>query len=69
MYFVGGLGFFGFLWYLIVLIQSLLAYGTAYRLAKQNGDNGVSLWGWLILMQLAAIIPGLGFYFWKKYQD
>jgi len=46
-----------------------MAYGTAYKLAKNGGDNGVALWGWLLLMQLASVIPGLGIYLWKKYRD
>lgn len=54
------------LWLIIYAIQSFLAVGTAYRKAKANGDNGVSLYGWLIVFNLAAIIPYLGYHLWKK---
>jgi len=57
------------LWYVCVFVQSLLGLGTAYRLTKNGGDNGVALWGWLFLMNLVALIPGLGFYLWHKYRD
>ena len=36
------------LWQIIAVVQGLMAYGTAYRKAKANGDNGVSLWGCLL---------------------
>lgn len=54
------------IWYLIAIVQVVLGYGTAYRAAKENGDNGVSLFGWLIVYGLAALIPGLGIYLWLK---
>jgi len=57
------------LWQITILIQVIFSYGTAYRLAKTGGDNGVSLFGWLWLMQLASLIPGLGIYLWFKYRD
>ena len=57
------------LWQLIVIVQSFFAYGTAYRLTKNGGDNGVSLFGWFILLELASLIPGLGIYLWYKYRD
>jgi len=47
----------------------VLRVRTAYRLTKNGSDNGVALFGWLIAMQLAALIPGLGFLLWKKYRD
>jgi hypothetical protein len=53
-------------WYIVYLIQMFLGYGTAYRYTKRNGDNGVSLFGWMIVFGLVAAIPVLGFYFWKK---
>jgi len=56
-------------WYAFTIVQSFLAYGTAYRTAKANGDNGVSLFGWLIVFNLAALVPGLGIYFWKKSKE
>jgi len=46
-----------------------MGFGTAYRLTKNGGDNGVALWGWLFLMSLVALIPGLGIYLWTKYLD
>ena len=62
-------GFLAFLWYLVTLVQLFMGYGTAYRYTKVNGDNGVSLFGWLIVMQLAAIIPGLGIWLWFRSAD
>lgn len=56
-------------WYIIMIVQSFLAYGTAYRLTKMNGDNGVSLFGWFFLMGLASMVPGLGIYLWYKYKE
>ena len=56
------------LWYISYIVQVILSYGTAYRLAKTGGDNGVSLYGWLFVMNLASIIPGLGIYQWHKYR-
>ena len=60
---------FVLVWYIIEIVQLFLANGTAYRFAKKGGDNGVSLFGWLIVFRLAALIPGLGFYFWYKYRE
>ena len=57
------------LWYVCTFVQSLLGIGTAYRLTKGGGDNGVSLWGWLLLMNLAALVPGLGFALWNANRD
>jgi hypothetical protein len=57
------------LWEIITAIQTFFAYGTVYRLTKNGGDNGVSLFGWLFVMSLASIIPGLGLYLWYKYKD
>ena len=56
-------------WYVIWLVQAFFGYGTAYRKTKANGDNGVSLFGWLIVYSLAALVPGLGFYLWNKSKD
>lgn len=56
-----------FVWEVIYVIQAILGYGTAYRKTKANGDNGVSLFGWMIVYcSLAALVPGLGIYLWKK---
>ena len=57
------------IWYIVTGIQSILSYGTAYRLTKRGGDNGVALFGWFIVMYLASTIPGLGIYLWYKYRD
>ncbi|MCL2528242.1 MAG: hypothetical protein FWE42_07470 [Defluviitaleaceae bacterium] len=56
-------------WYIITAVQAFLGYGTAYRLTRDGGDNGIALWGWLLLTSIAALIPGLGFYMWVKNQD
>ncbi|MCL2366562.1 MAG: hypothetical protein FWC75_05875 [Oscillospiraceae bacterium] len=58
-----------YLWLILVAIQGLLSYGTAYRLTKNGGDNGVSLYGWLFVLGLAALVPGLGIYLWRRYRD
>ena len=55
-----------FIWYVIVIVQGIMGYGTAYRKTKANGDSGVSLFGWMIVYSLAAIIPVLGYILWKK---
>ena len=63
------MGFLMVLWQIIVTVQSFFAYGTAYRLTRDGGDNGVSLFGWLFLIGLASLIPGVGVYLWYKYRD
>ena len=50
------------LWQITVVIQGFFDYGTAYRLTKNGGDNGVALFGWMIVLGLASVIPGLGIY-------
>lgn len=57
------------LWRIVVIIQEFLAFGTAYRLTKSGGDNGVALWGWFFILSLASIVPGLGIYLWYKYKE
>ncbi len=57
------------IWYIITFIQVFLAYGTAYRKTKAGGDNGVALFGWLIVYVWAAMVPGLGYYLWKKSKE
>ena len=54
------------IWEAIWAVQAFLAYGTAYRKTKAKGDNGVSLFGWMLLYDLAALVPGLGFYLWHR---
>ena len=56
-------------WLIIWIIQLYLGLGTAYRHTKRGGDNGFALFGWLFLFELAALVPGLGWYFWKKSFD
>ena len=57
------------LWKIISVVQSFLSYGTVYRLTKNGGDNGVSLFGWFFVLNLASMVPGLGIYLWFKYKD
>lgn len=57
------------LWQIIAFVQELLSFGTAYRLTKRGGDNGVALWGWFFALSFASLIPGLGIYLWYKYKD
>lgn len=59
---LGALG----VWYCLFVVQSLLAYGTAYRKAKSRGDNGVSLFGWMLAYNIAALVPFLGVFLWGK---
>jgi len=58
-----------FLWYAIYLVQVIFSYGTAYRYTKNGSDNGVALWGWMLLCSLASAIPGLGLYLWYKSRE
>jgi hypothetical protein len=46
-----------------------MSYGTAYRLAKKGGDNGLSFLGWLWIIQLATVVPGLGIYLYIKNKE
>jgi len=61
--------FFLYLWWILGVVQVFMNYGTAYRLAKKGGDNGVALFGWFLALGFAAIIPGLCIYLWWKYRD
>ncbi|MCL2407891.1 MAG: hypothetical protein FWC95_08180 [Defluviitaleaceae bacterium] len=58
-----------FIYSIISMIQAFLGFGTAYRLTKNGGDNGVSLFGWMFLMQLVSVIPGLGIYIYIRCKD
>lgn len=60
---------FLWVWYILSVVQMFFGYGTAYRLTKRGGDNGVALFGWVFVMGLAAMVPGLGIYLWYKYRD
>jgi hypothetical protein len=57
------------LWLIQMSIQMFLSYGTAYRLTKRGGDNGIALYGWILLLGLASMVPGLGVYLWLKNRD
>ena len=54
----------------IYLVQMFFGYGTAFRLTLVGKrDNGIALCGWLILMDLAAFVPGLGLYLWFRHKN
>jgi len=57
------------LWQIITFVQVFFGYGTAYRLTRDGGNNGVALFGWMLLMSFVSIIPGLGIYMWFRYKD
>ncbi|MDR0500425.1 MAG: hypothetical protein LBG97_04165 [Coriobacteriales bacterium] len=59
-------GIISFLYMVLFYVQVFLGYGTAYRYTKRGGDNGIALFGWLIVFCLAACVPGLGIYLWSK---
>lgn len=61
--------FFQILLGIIAAAQAFMAYGTAYRLTKRGGDNGIALFGWWFVIGLASAVPGLGIYLWYKYKD
>ncbi|BDH63982.1 hypothetical protein [Enterococcus faecalis] len=56
-------------WFVCYMIQSCLVFGVAYRKTKANGDNGMSLFGWLTFYQFAALIPYVGIYLWKRSKE
>jgi hypothetical protein len=56
-------------WLILTAVQGFLSYGTAYRLTKRGGDNGVALYGWMVLLGLASMVPGLGISLWFNYRD
>ena len=66
---MGGFSIILFAWYVLYIVQAFLGFGTAYRYTKANGDNGVSLYGWLLLFMLAGAVPGLGIYLWRKSKE
>ena len=57
------------LWSICVFIQQFLAYGTAFRLTRDGGGDGISLFGWMLVLGLASLVPGLGVYIWLKNRD
>ena len=54
-------------WAIIYVLQSFLAFGTAYRCTKYGSDNGVGLFIYLIGFGFAALIPGLGLHYYIKH--
>ncbi|MCL2574951.1 MAG: hypothetical protein FWE33_00825 [Defluviitaleaceae bacterium] len=56
-------------WWLVTIVQTFLNYGTAYRLTRDNGNNGASLFAWMLLLSFAALIPGLCIFLWWKFRD
>ncbi|MCL2670472.1 MAG: hypothetical protein FWF10_00345 [Clostridiales bacterium] len=55
-----------FAYAIVVFLQTFMAYGSAYRMTKREGDSGVALFLWLFVFNLAATIPGLGIILWKR---
>ncbi|MCL2361739.1 MAG: hypothetical protein FWC73_08010 [Defluviitaleaceae bacterium] len=55
-------------WIIITVVQFLLGHWPAFRLLRQQDNNGLSLFGWLIAMCVAAFVPGLGFFLWHRYR-
>ena len=62
----GVFGIIFVLWFILFIVQRFLSYGTAYRATKRGGDNGVALFGWFIVYELASLIPGLGIYLYMR---
>ncbi len=54
------------IWNIVYIVQIFFAYGTAYRYTKKGGDNGIALFGWMLVFALASLVPGLGIYLWFK---
>lgn len=54
-------------WAIIYVLQSFLAFGTAYRCTKYGSDNGVGLFIYLIGFGFAALVPGLGLHYYIKH--
>lgn len=59
-------GLLCFSWIICCWVQMFLGLGSAYRYAKKGGDNGIALFGWMFVFNCAALVPGLGIYFWNK---
>ena len=61
---------FYILWAIMFVVQVYFGYGTVYRLTKAGSrDNGVSAFGWMVVITIASAIPGLGLFLWYKYRD
>lgn len=57
------------IWYTLTVLQVFLGIGTAYRITKNGGDNGIHLCIWLVILGIASTIPGLGIFLWLRYKD
>lgn len=60
---------FGLIYAILVLVQSFMAFGTAYRWTRNMDGNGIVLFFCLLLCQLMAWVPGLGIFLWVKSLD
>lgn len=54
-------------WFLFVIVQYFLSFGTAYRATKKGNDNGFGLFIYLIGFGVASVIPGLGLHYYIKH--
>ncbi len=54
-------------WFLFVIVQYFLSFGTAYRATKKGNDNGFGLFIYLIGFGAASVIPGLGLHYYIKH--
>ena len=54
---------------LVYSVQMFFSYGTAYRLTKSRGDNGIALFGWMFVLSFASIVPGVGIFLWFKFRN
>lgn len=55
------------IWFVLFIVQAILAYGTAYRCTKKGNDNGFGLFIYLIGFTFAALVPGLGLHYYIKH--
>ena len=56
------------IWLILVIIQSFLSYGLAYRAIKKDKDegDGASLYGYLSYYGFLSLIPGCVIYLWYR---
>ena len=62
----GLLGLVMVAWGLIYLIQQFVAFASAWYKIKRDNAGAMAYIGWLIAYGFAALVPGLGFYIFKK---
>ena len=56
-------------WFVVASVQMFLAIVTAFRRTKtEDGDVFRFAW-WLMVFVFAALIPGLGYYYWEKNRE